>query len=472
MKKSLPMLLAIVLFLPLGIHAEGQAFIVDRERDFVPIPTSYEVYATIRNLGSAGFMNHPEDLFLGPDELLYVADTENDRVLKLDLEGNVLDIITSAAGVPFKKPRGVYVHDDLSVWVADTGNLRIATLNADLTDRKIYIKPDSALLASNFTFDVQKIFVNNAGYIYALKGANLISLDEGNGFRGYFGATEVGFSLSRFLTRLLGSKSQVERTVKQEPASYSNFYIGADQMIYGILSTKSTAQIRKLNSVGSNTYPEDTYGIILKDKDNKPLEPFFADITVEKNGILSLVDKNSGLVYQYDQEGNLLCCFGGLGDSGGRFQIPISIVADSRGYLYVLDYATGIITIFQPTRFIRLIHQAVTLHGEGRYEEALDYWKDALEIDSNFALAHQGIAKVMGKQEKWEASMRAYYLADDKEGYSEAFAEYRHGLFRQYFLLVVALAAAVIFICAWLLSRGKQKADVWADDIQMGRGLK
>lgn len=242
-------------------------------------------------------------------------------------------------------------------------------------------------------------------------------------------------------------------------------------MIYGIIANQNTAQIRKLNTVGSNTYPEQAYGFVLKDEDGKDQQPSFADITVENNGIISLVDRVSGLIYQYDQEGNLLCCFGGIGNNEGKFQIPVSIAADSEGYLYVLDYSVGAITIFRPTRFIGLIHEAVSLHGEGRYDEALAYWKQVLDVDSNYALAHQGVAKIMGKQENWDDALRSYYLADDKEGYSEAFTEFRHEYFRQHFFLVIALALVIIVVLVKLLALAKRKADEWADDVQMGRGL-
>ena len=83
-----------------------------------------------------------------------------------------------------------------------------------------------------------------------------------------------------------------------------------------------------------------------------------------------------------------------------------------------------------------------------------------------------GVAKIMGKQEDWASALRSYELASDKEGYSEAFAEYRHEYFRQHFLLVVALAVAAVFVAVKLLSLAKKKADQWADDVQMGRGLK
>lgn len=465
----------LVLLMVLGSSASAvvgmDAFVADKDENFIPIPTAYEVHDTFKNLDEAGFMSHPEDIFVGPDDMLYIADTENNRVLVMTREGEVVEIITESGGKKLSKPRGVYVGDDLSLWIADTGNLRLTTMNADRTHRKDYIKPDSALLENNFTFDVQKLFVAQTGYIYVLKGANLIAIDETNSFRGYLGADDVGFSLSRTLIRMFGTKSQVERTVKQEPASYSNFFIGSDGMIYGILSNKDTAQIRKLNSVGSNTYPEEKYGFTLEDEEGEPLKPTMADVTVENNGIITVVDRLSGLIYQYDQEGNLLCSFGGIGTVGGLFQIPVSIDADSEGNLYVLDYSTGSITVFKPTHFIQLVHEAVRLHGEGRYEEALGYWQEALEIDSNYALAHQGVAKVMGKQENWKAALDSYYLADDKEGYSEAFSEYRHGLFRQYFVPIVAVIFVGGFLLIKLLGLAKRKADQWADDVQMGRGL-
>ena len=137
----------------------------------------------------------------------------------------------------------------------------------------------------------------------------------------------------------------------------------------------------------------------------------------------------------------------------------------------LVDYNTGSITVFKPTHFIQLIHKAVTLHGEGRYNEALGYWKEALEIDSNYALAHQGVAKVMGKQEDWDSALSSYYLADDKDGYSEAFSEYRHEMFRQYFVPIVIAIFVGAFLLVKLLGFLKKKADQWADDVQMGRGL-
>lgn len=449
----------------------ADTFVVDQEESFIPIPKAYEVKGTIKNLGEYGFFSHPEDIYLDEEGNLYVADTENNRVVKMTQKGEIIKVYTEAFGVPLNKPKGVYVHYDGSLWIADTGNLRIVSVYEDGTDRKIYGKPDSMLLESSFTFDPEKIYATRTGYIYALKGANLMTMDEQNEFRGYLGATDVEFSLSRLLIRTFGTKEQIERTLKQQPASYTNFMIGSDGMVYGILANAETAQIRKLNSVGKNTYPEEKYGLSIMLDGKTYTKPRFSDIAVADNGIITLVDRNTALIYQYDQEGNLLAAFGGMGEYNGTFQIPIGIVVNDEGDLFILDYNTNTVTIFEPTKFIQLVHNAVTSYNAGKYEEAKSYWEQVLAIDSNYALAHQGVAKVLFKEEQYEKAMDEYRLADDKEGYSKAFSEYRHELFRAYFGWVVLITAIIGFVIYKLVDIGKRKSDQWAHRIEMGGEL-
>ena len=67
------------------LHVVGvDAFVADKDENYIPIPAAYEVYTTFKNLDDYGFMNHPEDIFIGKDNLLYVADTENNRVLVMN----------------------------------------------------------------------------------------------------------------------------------------------------------------------------------------------------------------------------------------------------------------------------------------------------------------------------------------------------------------------------------------------------
>ncbi len=465
-------LIMAVFFVSVGTVAEakgsGVSLVADEEGRFDSIPTVYDVEATYKNLGDYGTLNHAEDLFVDGEDNLYVVDTGNNRVLKISFDGQVLGEYTEGYGLAFKGPKGVYVHTDGSIWVADTGNFRIVRLDKDGRDMEVYYRPDSALLEESFTFAPEKIYVSITGYIYVLKGMNLMLLDGQNEFRGYVGAVNVPFNLQRFLIRAFGTKSQIERTMKQQPSSYNNFMIASDGMIYGILANEKTGQIRKLNSVGTNTFPEQPYGYDISLDDLNYQISRFSDINVMDNGIITLADQSTGLLYQYNQDGELLAIFGGNGSTKGTYTNPNSVVSDSRGRLYVLDYTTNTITVLAPTRFIQLIHEAVSLYDIGEYAASKDYWQQVLEIDSNYALAHSGYAKVLYKEEKYKEAMDQYYLGNDKEGYSKCFSEYRHQLFREYFGWIVL---AVVVLCGgfWFgFTRLKDKTDLLAHKLEMG----
>lgn len=455
------------------VMADTTNFILDTDGEMIQIPETYTVVGSIKNLGEYNTLTNAEDLYYC-DGYLYVADTANNRVLKMTKSGEVVMEINSfvieGEEYSLTSPKGIWVSEETGeIRVADTGNLRIVCFNKDGKAIAIYGKPDSELLQDDkFTFDVEKVCVNNMGYMFALKGANLMKLSSQNDFLGYIGAVQVGFDLKRMLIRTFGTKKQREATEKLEPTSYNNFTLGADGNIYGVLAEGTSGQIRRLNSVGNNTYPELSYGFTWIDPDTYlPTEPAFNDIAVDADGIVSVIDQNTGLIYQYDTEGNLLTTFGGIGSREGTFTSPCSMVVDEDGRLYVLDYSANSIQIFAPTNFIELVHQAIILQAGGYYEEAKEYWNDVLDIDANYSLAHKCIGKILYKEGDYKTSAQHYKLANDKEGYSNSFGERRHGFFRDFFFLIIVVIFVLAFGVGKLFALLKKKADTWSFNIEM-----
>lgn len=463
----------IVLLNATGAFASSTNFILDTEGQMIQIPETYETVGSIKNLGDYGSLTNAEDLYYS-NGYLYVADTANNRVLKMTTSGEVVMEITafSIGGKDFSltSPKGVWVSDETGeIRVADTGNLRIVVFDAEGTATAIYGTPDSeALDEEDFTFDVEKICVNSMGYMFALKGANMMKLNGQNDFLGYIGTVDVAFSFSRMLIKTFGTREQIEKTEKPEPTAYNNFTIGRDGLMYGVLADGTSGQIRRLNSVGDNTYPELEFGFtIIDEKTYLPTAPAFNDIAVDEDGIITVIDQNTGLIYQYDAEGNLLTTFGGIGSREGTFKSPVSIVVDEFGKLYVLDYSANSIQIFEPTNFIELVHEAITLQTEGYYEEAEEYWNKVLDIDANYSLAHKCIGKILYKEGDYKTSQQHYKQADDKEGYSNSFGEKRHEFMRDYFFIIVVLIFIVVFAIGKVFVYIKQKADKWSFNIEM-----
>lgn len=452
------------------VMAKTTNFVVDTSGDMLPIPETYKVTNVIRNLSGTdtGFKN-AEDIYIDFNDNIYVVDTGNNRVLKMDIKGNILLEVKSAFDINLNAPKGIYVDTDSNIWIADSGNQRIIVKTVDGRDFIQYKKPKEVTDSKGATFDVEKISVTNMGYIYALKGAYIMKMDMSNNFQGYMGAKNVDFSFTRFIIRTFGSEAQRKSTEALKPTAYNNFLIADDGNTYGVLSEGTSGQIRRLNSVGSNTYPELAYGFAnyYKQGELLPEEPTFHDIAVDKMGIISVVDKNTGLIYQYDREGNLLTTFGGKGDKKGMFKTPVSIAVDSAGKLYVLDYSAGSVQVFAPTKFINLVHEAINLQLDGEYDQAKDVWEGILKIDSGYFIAHKGIGKIQFKEYKYEDSMDSYYLAEDSAGYSQAFSEFRHEIFRDYFFWIVLVIIAVMVAIGYIFVGIKRRADKWAFNIEM-----
>ncbi|NMB95331.1 MAG: tetratricopeptide repeat protein, partial [Clostridiaceae bacterium] len=362
----------------------------------------------------------------------------------------------------------------------DTGNQRIVHLSPTGRFVEEFTRPDSELLRDTFTFEPTKLCITPTGYMYVLRGENILILDAYNNFRGYMGQTDIGFRLLDVLLRIFASDEQKRAVHKRKAASYINIAMDENGMIYAVTMDYTTGEIKKLNSIGNNIYRKyttvqesanffnldflitmslDSSSFVFgerRDEDGASIKPLFRDITVDKRGIITVIEENTGKIYQYDQEGNLLTAFGGKSNQKGSFSIPSAIEVDDNGCIYVLDGVQGNIQIFEPTTFILMVHEAVNLYEEGEYDEAYAAWEKVLEIHENYPLAHLGLAKSLFKQKNWKESMEEFKKADDRDGYSKAFVKYRYDLFREKFTIVlIVIILSVIAFLAYIKTINK-----------------
>ncbi len=97
-------------------------------------------------------LSDPSDVFVDSQGNVFVADTRNDRILKMDVGGNVIalgDGRGTDAG-QLDEPRGVFVDSNGMIYVADTRNDRVQKFDSGNTDQKIKIFIDGTFVS----FDV------------------------------------------------------------------------------------------------------------------------------------------------------------------------------------------------------------------------------------------------------------------------------------------------------------------------------
>ncbi len=148
-----------------------------------------------------GAFVEPQDLCVAPDGTIYLADTNNHRIVVLDAAmKTVLNVIKGFdnAGLQdqFNKPSGVAVTEDGDVYIADSMNHRIVTLNAAGELVSIIEMPVAAqtqkLGAANYTVGtyveglgvMSKAVTNEAGDTYAVVnltagGAQAVTDEDG-----------------------------------------------------------------------------------------------------------------------------------------------------------------------------------------------------------------------------------------------------------------------------------------------------
>ena len=466
-------------------------YIIDNGKE-IPIPQTYIFSHRIDSISAngtgTGYFDQPSDLKLDNDGNLYVADTKNNRVVKMSAEGKLIKLYTEADGILFNEPKGVFPAKDGTLFIADTGNQRIVRLSADGKLIKTFSKPDAAELKDISVYSPSKIAFSEYGELYVLMGENIMMLDEENNFRGYIGQTKIGYNFIEALLRKIASDVQKKSIQKRMASAYDNIYLGENNLIYAVNRDNTQGQIKVINSVGNNIYRKISsvaesgqtlsgfvsgfltgnvirksfyYGEKVNGKD-----PLFSGICVDSNGIITAVESQSGKLYQYDQNGNLLTVFGGLGENNGQLTLAGSMCVDKNGNIYVLDVSKGSVIVFSPTAFIKTVHTAVTAYYNGNYSEAAEYYTEILKVDATYPLAHEGLADVANKEERFTDSLEGYRKAGDRVKYSNVFTQYRYDFIKSNFLIVFLTSIVLIVGLFFLISFAARKSKKVILDIE------
>lgn len=462
MKKAFALLLLCLILItalpPASLAEEAYAgYTTNAWGEAVPAPAGYRVHQVFTgDRMGAGRLNKPQDLFF--DEVrgeIWLADTGNSRVVVLDTSLKFLREYSAAGDVPFVTPTGIFVWKNGQVFVADEGAGSVLCMDQNGRLIRAYTRPKSDLYEETTPYRPQKVVVDSAGRVYVLSAGvyqGLLCYYEDGTFLNYFGASHVDVTAKVLLQKLWRSvmtRTQREATESFVPIEYANITIDEEDMIYAVVTVSETAGARslvKLNPMGINILPQVSFSS----------QVALADALAEKNSLYTALDKTTRRVYQFgtDTRGVVLN-FGGFGDQDGLFKAPVSMAAMGEDIL-VLDSETGAVSSFRLTAFGRAIHEATDLYGQGLYQQSIEPWKEVLRLDNNYAMAYRGLGKAYYQMEDYGQAMAAFRLANDKQGYSDAFREHSLLLIRSNMGFIL-LGILVLFTAVKVLMKYKKR---------------
>lgn len=430
-------------------------------------PNSFLPQGTYTGIDAGtGVWSEPQDMAVDKDNNIYIADTGNNRVIKLDEHFRKLDVIEKlewdGAETALSQPTGLYAADNGVLYIADKGNGRVLRVvggnKVDLVIKEL----DHPLIAKDFVFKPTKVAADSAGRIYVMSEGQyygLMQFDESGQFTSYYGSNKVEVTpavvLEAFWKSVL-SKEQRESMVKLLPIEYSNLAIGADDFVYTttIVSKNAKEQIKKLNPLGNNVlkgrsgeaeFGDREYTI----KQSVKVDTSFVDITVDPEGFIAALDRTRGHIFEYDQEGNPTAVFGALGNQQGTFLQPAALSYLGEDVI-VLDSGKRNITRFRHSEYGSLVRRATLLYNQGLYEEAAVIWRQVAMRNSNNEMASVGIAKALEKDEAYGEAQQEYKKGADRSGYSDSFAQIRIDAVRSNLpLIMTVIIVLVILYYGW-----------------------
>lgn len=431
--------------MPASASIGSTDYVIDN-RGKVSIPVCYVPVKTLERVTANSYFNAPRNMYVDNKDNLYVADSGNNRIVKFDAGLNYVE--SFSAGGTLNQPGGAY-YDEVKkeLYIADTENKRVVVVDSQDHVLRKYTKPDSDLLNSDLQFDPSNISLGTQGYIYILKGQYFMQINQTGDFKGFVGSTRVAANIITLLVRRFASEKQKKQLTTEQPSPYLNFTMDKNGVIYAVASTAS-AQIRKINMVGDNLYPEQFYGEKVQDVSGKMVDPNFISIAVSGDGIISVLEENSKRIYQYSQSGTMLNVIGGEGEVNGFFTTPVSIAVNSRGGIFVADASRNSIQYFSRTAFASATYKAQVAYDEGRYKDAYSLYQDARSLDPNYSVVNNGIAKCLYKLDRIQEAADAYRAADNRSGYGSMQQELHRDFIKKYFgwVCLVVIATAVGFV--------------------------
>jgi len=416
---------------------------------------SQEAYSPERKIALADLESGDNDAMLNPEDMyfdkenniIYVADTGNNRALKIDVSDNSY---VSFGKDSMNKPTGIFATDK-RIYIACKGNQTLDIYDKDtLAVINTMSRPDSALFGTETPYVPSKVVASDKGDIYLVSEGctkGILQFDEGGEFVGFVGANATSGSVSTWIQNLLGIGNTTGFLTAG--AAPTNVCLDANGLVYTITQNSTSKTIKKLNTNGvsilSPSYNRSgTIQASVDDSDN----------------IYSVQD--TGSITIYDSYGNLLFTFVSNKDDEvlGSLAQPMAVQVGKDKSIYVLDKEYGMITKFAPTSFASLVYKAEDYYKDGLYLEGENSWKEVLKANSMFILAYQALAKASMKKGEYQLALEQFKKAEDKKGYSDAYWEIRNVWLQQYagWLIIAIFSLVMAFILVKVLYKKKPLA--------------
>lgn len=424
-------------------QATSYTYTLDEDGYWTRTQDAYLPDKTITSLGLAA----PDDLYIDQDNMLYIADSQNRRIVKYSIDtGDVAGILENEN---LKNPRGVFVTKNGEIYVADPSAKMVFRFDKEFNLLQSIGRPTTPSFADT-PFEPLRVAVDNGGNIYIVgEGVynGVIQLSGSGDFLGYFTVNKTKLTFIQAIQNAIFTRAQLENLVARVPTTFSNLFIDGKGIVYTTTMGTHTDAVKKHNTAGGNMLKAQTYQ-----------SDSMTDIYVDKNGII-YTSIHDGYIEVFSSSGELIFEFGSYVsdlDVSGLFSKLPTIAVDNHGNIWTADGDKGYLQSFKPTDYALMVYDAMGLYEQGLYEEALEQWNEVLKLNQMSVLAHNGVGKAYLHAGYYEKAMEHFEVAGNREYYSEAFWEVRNQWIQAH-LPGIASAIALLWFISFLIKKLDKK---------------
>ncbi len=464
------------------VDTEGNIYVVDTNYnpETVNVPANAKAKDTINLYPESANKPATASSYLGRVVVLAPADATTDAkdlvYGKYTVKFIISEFYNNGQLDHFNTPSGIAIAPDKTIYVADTENSRVVKFSQDGKFIRQYDSPDITLLDESFVYKPLKLAVDGSHNMYVIATSvnmGIILLDDEGEFNGFVGAQKVSYNVVDYMWKSIQTQEQNDRSYDFVPTEYNNIKMDEKGFVFATTNSIESGDIdaavkaknfdsryspiKRLNPTGNDVLVRRGYFPTVGDVSYKFNSLGAAEVSIIKdvalgpNGRYTILDSQKNRLFTYSKDGELLYTFSANGIQKGNTTSPSSITYNG-GDLLVLDEVNGTVTIFKLTKYGLLIDEAFECYSNYEYDKSVDYWNQVLHENANFDIAYDGIGNACMRTGEFREAMENFRFSNNKDRYSAALGEYRTTLIEKYLLIYVAIAIVIILVLVKLLS--------------------
>lgn len=299
---------------------------------------SYKLTKVIGERGSGpGQFNEPFDIAIDREGFLYVTDTRNFRIQKLDRDGRfVLEWGNQGEGDGFfEKPAGIAVDGEGYVYVSDYDNDYIQKFSSE---GEFILKWGKGGKGEGEFDSPSGIAVDSENNLYVMDLYNhrLQKFDRDGNFLATWGKQQKVNNVKAVLFPLFP---------KEAPGGFyypAKVAVGLDDRVYVSDSYNNRIQVftkdgEYITQWGGMGFWGGRFRVA-------------SGIEIDREGYVYVADFYNDRVQKFTKDGRLVTKWGSEGNSPGQLKGPTGIAVDNEGNIYIADWGNHRIQRFKTTR--------------------------------------------------------------------------------------------------------------------------